>query len=111
MGLSCGVGAKFFCPICLVPVDEIMDHTKHHLMHTTQTMQTVISDARAMRLAADCDKHLQSYGLRDVDVSYNLFDVILIGALKYILNRMCFGESPILIHTVHYPGIAFMHIT
>jgi hypothetical protein len=59
-------------------------------------------------LSADCDKHLQSYGLWDVDVSYNLFDVILIGALKYILNRMCFGESPILIHTVHYPGIAFM---
>jgi hypothetical protein len=69
MGLSRGVGAKYPCPICLVPEDKIMDYTKTHLMRTTQTMQAVISDARAMRLAADGEKLLQNYGLCDVDVS------------------------------------------
>jgi hypothetical protein len=69
MGLSRGVGAKYPCPICLVPEDKIINYTKTHLMHTTQMMQAVISDARAMRLAADGEKLLQNYGLRNVDVS------------------------------------------
>jgi hypothetical protein len=91
------------------PEDEIMDYTKTHLMRTTQTMQAVISDARAMRLAADGEKHLQNYGLRDVDVSCT-YTFSLSWCVKINAIRMYFGGFPTLIHIVHCPGIAYMLI-
>ena len=75
MSLTRGVNALFPCPTCLVPKGEIPNLSVRHRLRLTQEMQAVWTEGLAMN-ATDRENHLQSYGLRDVQVMFQIIVIL-----------------------------------
>lgn len=67
MALTRGVKAKFPCPVCLVPGEELHNGTVHE-SRTSEKMQEVYKVAKGMRTAEERKEHLKGYGLRGIEV-------------------------------------------
>lgn len=90
MALTRGVNALFPCPTCLVPKEEIPNLSIRHRLRLTQEMQTVWTEGLVMN-ATDRENHLQSYGLRDVQVMFQII-VILSGLWRVWMTFYNFSE-------------------
>jgi len=65
-----GIGAKFPCPICLVPDDMLLEHLADGFtLRTAADTQDILVQASEMPLAKDRHKLIKEHGLRDIEVS------------------------------------------
>lgn len=67
MALIRGGNSDFPCPICLASKAKMCDGSTHPL-RTSESMQKVYLEARAMDSETQRDKHLKAHGLRNVEV-------------------------------------------
>jgi hypothetical protein len=68
MSLTCGVGSKFPCPVCLVPDASLANIKEVYAPHTAEETQAIIKQAANMNIT-NSEALLKSYGLRPVQVS------------------------------------------
>jgi hypothetical protein len=70
VSLTRGVKAKFPCPVCLVPKDELSNLSKLHQLRHQQEMQEIVTNAMTPGvLVGECERQLKAFGLRPIYVS------------------------------------------
>ncbi|KAJ3500632.1 hypothetical protein NMY22_g19198 [Coprinellus aureogranulatus] len=67
MSATRGHGSACPCPICLVPLDRLMDVTETFELRTTESMMAVYREAKDARLASEKEDILKKVGLRFVE--------------------------------------------
>ena len=75
MALIRGTTCNFPCPVCLVPGTQLSDGSEHPL-RTSESMQQVYKEAKAMASKTQRDEYLKNYGLCNVEVGKTYWSLV-----------------------------------
>ncbi|KAJ6554445.1 hypothetical protein B0H19DRAFT_1294201 [Mycena capillaripes] len=67
MSLIRGLQGYYPCPMCFVPYDAQSDLSSEYPLRTAEDSEQIITEARALRTAAEREEMLKGRGLRNVD--------------------------------------------